>query len=175
MVSVWSTEVTIHTTCCTLDTPYLPDGLYRMCENSLCACARKVLDCAGSGKLLYIKRFRWHKWPVSHSHGCYFQHFTAARSTVHLSVSYIIPDVCHMPMVVISDTYNSECCTFRVACTVTCVLFAAWRRRLVPQRCIYAMLVMFLRLNSQSYIRILVKHNLVVRSRSAYFYFKSSA
>jgi len=56
-----NTEVTIRTTCCTLDTSYLPDRLYRVCEKSVCACAIRMLHCAGSGKLLYIKRVRWHK------------------------------------------------------------------------------------------------------------------
>jgi len=93
MVSVCSAEVTVHTTCCTLDTPYLPDRLYRMCEKSVCSCATRVLHCIGSGKLLYIKRVRWHKWPMSHSHGRYFQHFTSSESTVTLSVFYLIPDL----------------------------------------------------------------------------------
>jgi hypothetical protein len=115
MVSVCNAEVTVHTTCCTLDTPYLPDRLYRyakspcvrctldtpylpdrlyrVCEKSVCSCATRVMHCIGSGKLLYIKRVRWHKWPMSHSHGRYFQHFTASESTVTLSVFYIIPDL----------------------------------------------------------------------------------
>jgi len=43
---------------------------------------------------------------MSHSHGRYFQLFTATRSTVTLSLYYVIPDVCHMPVWVISDTYT---------------------------------------------------------------------
>jgi hypothetical protein len=67
--------------------------LYRVCEKSVCSSSKRVLHCVGSGKLLYIKRVRWHKWPMSHSHGRYFQHFTASRSTVTLSLFYIIPYV----------------------------------------------------------------------------------
>jgi hypothetical protein len=61
---------------------YITWCLYRVSVKSLCTCARRVLHCAGSGKVPYNIKFRWYTWPLSHACEGHLQNCTA-HSTWH--------------------------------------------------------------------------------------------
>jgi len=78
-------ETIISTAVCTCAHVYVYGkaySFYKVNKNSHCTCAVRVLLCAQSGDIPYVKHFRWHTWHLSHTCRGSLQHLYSSSSMV---------------------------------------------------------------------------------------------